>query len=250
MSDARIESERLFHNRRYGGEEDPRAHLDGLYLAVRRCNDLQEALVRRLGAGAAVLEFGCADGALALDALETARFAARFEGIDISDDAVAKANARAARMGLAGARFHAMNAEALDFPDASFDLVYGRGILHHLDLDRACGEIARVLRPGGRAVFTEPMGHNPLINLYRRMTPALRTPDEHPLLARDIALARRRFSRVEARFFGLATLASLPFRGTPLHGPAERATAALDRVLLSVPGLRLAAWFVLLDCTR
>src|SRR3546814_1101008 len=78
-----------------------------------------------------------------------------------------------------------MNAEAMTFPDDSFDLVFGSGIIHHLDIDRAFGEIARVLRPGGRAVFIEPLGLNPAIELYRRFTPSARTPDEHPLLRRD-----------------------------------------------------------------
>jgi hypothetical protein len=48
------------------------------------------------------------------------------------------------------------------------------------DLSLACSEIARVLRPGGPAIFVEPLGHNPLINAYRKRTPALRTVDEHP----------------------------------------------------------------------
>ena len=48
--------------------------------------------------------------------------------------------------------------EALDLPEASFDLVCGSGILHHLALERAYGEVARVLAPTGSAVFSEPLG--------------------------------------------------------------------------------------------
>lgn len=40
--------------------------------------------------------------------------------------------------------------EALPFPDASFDLVYGRQVLHHArNLPLLCAEMARVLKPGG-----------------------------------------------------------------------------------------------------
>lgn len=248
VPDARITRERDFHNGRFGAATDPRAHLDRLYLAARWGYDRQDEIVRRHAEGAAVLEYGCADGTLALEHLGVPQRAARFEGIDISDEAVAKAGERARRLGLADAAFRVMNAEALDYADGSFDLVYGRGILHHLDLDRAFAEIARVLRPGGLAVFTEPMGHNPLLNLYRRLTPALRTPDEHPLRMADLHAARRHFTGVEAQYFALATLAAVPFRNTRLLGPMERITTRLDRVLLTIPGFGRHAWHVLLCC--
>ena len=45
--------------------------------------------------------------------------------------------------------------ESLPFPDASFDLVYGRQVLHHArDLPTLCAEMARVLRPGGTFLAT------------------------------------------------------------------------------------------------
>jgi SAM-dependent methyltransferase len=55
----------------------------------------------------------------------------------------------------------ACDAEDLPFEDASFDLVFGHAVLHHLpDLDRAFGEFRRVLRPGGRLFFAgEPSRH-------------------------------------------------------------------------------------------
>src|SRR3546814_3139995 len=72
---------------------------------------------------------------------------------------------------------------------------------------------SRVLRPGGRAVFIEPLGLNPAIELYRRFTPSARTPDEHPLLRRDFRRFDAAFGSTSCRFYGLATLAAVPFRG-------------------------------------
>jgi len=47
---------------------------------------------------------------------------------------------------------------SLDFPDASFDLAWSQeAILHSGDRDKVCAEAARVLKPGGRFVFTDPM---------------------------------------------------------------------------------------------
>ncbi len=46
------------------------------------------------------------------------------------------------------------SSETLPFPAETFGLVFGRAVLHHLpNLEHACQEIARVLKPGGRAIF-------------------------------------------------------------------------------------------------
>ena len=42
-------------------------------------------------------------------------------------------------------------------PDASVDVVFGIAILHHLDLPQAAREVWRILKPGGRAIFQEPV---------------------------------------------------------------------------------------------
>ncbi|MGQ9464975.1 MAG: class I SAM-dependent methyltransferase, partial [bacterium] len=54
--------------------------------------------------------------------------------------------------------FNIMDAENLAYKSKAFDLVYGIGILHHLNLNKVIPEIRRVLKPGGKAIFREPMG--------------------------------------------------------------------------------------------
>ena len=72
---------------------------------------------------------------------------------DISPGMVRALNANAHRLGLTVSTARA-DAESLPFPEASFDLVLGHAVLHHLpDLQRAFGEFHRVLRPGGYVVF-------------------------------------------------------------------------------------------------
>jgi SAM-dependent methyltransferase len=60
------------------------------------------------------------------------------------------------------------DAEALPFDDASFDLVFGHAVLHHLpDLAQAFSEFRRVLRPGGVLFFAgEPSRHGDRIAAY------------------------------------------------------------------------------------
>jgi SAM-dependent methyltransferase len=73
---------------------------------------------------------------------------------DISPGMVTALDENVARLGLENVRAMRADAESLPFAEASFDLVIGHAVLHHLpDLDRAFAEFRRVLRPGGQIVF-------------------------------------------------------------------------------------------------
>jgi SAM-dependent methyltransferase len=161
---------------------------------------------------------------------------------------VAQAREEATLRGIENLTFDVMNAERMEFPAASFDLVCGFGILHHLDLEKSLREIARVLKPTGRAVFLEPLGHNPAINLFRRLTPSIRTPDEHPLRMSDLYHIKEHFGDVEATYLNLTTLAATPFIRLPGVASIQRGLAVLDKGLFSaIPALRRFAWNVVLD---
>jgi SAM-dependent methyltransferase len=72
---------------------------------------------------------------------------------DISPGMLSALSANARRLGL-DVKTVPAGAESLPFPDASFDLVLGHAILHHIpDLARAFEEFARVLAPGGTVLF-------------------------------------------------------------------------------------------------
>src|SRR5256714_12079058 len=99
--------------------------------------------------GLRVLEIGCG---LGTDGARFARAGASYTGVDLTEAAVSLARRRFELEGLPG-EFRVADAEALEFADESFDLVYSHGVLHHTpDAASAVGEIRRVLAPGGRAV--------------------------------------------------------------------------------------------------
>ncbi|MCB9942224.1 MAG: methyltransferase domain-containing protein [Geminicoccaceae bacterium] len=243
--DGRIERERDFHNERY--QNEVRGGVWKFYRAIDDCMDDHRQAVKEASRGRDVLEYGCGRGT---KSLELAPICKSIVGIDISDVAAGNANEEAARRGLGNAHFMAMNAEEMNFPDGSFDIVFGSAIIHHLDISRAYAEIARVLRPGGQAIFVEPLGHNLAINSFRNRTPALRTPDEHPLLRPDIELARQYFRDIDLKFYGLTNLASAFVHDTPLFRPALAALGAVDQILFTIPPLRWQAWYVLIRLSR
>lgn len=239
----RLERERAFHDDRFAHEHRQAA---GKYYAVDTGRTRYGDLVRAAaGPGCTVLEYGCGTGS---EAFALAAAGAETVGIDISGVGVSEATARARREGV-NARFIQMDAEDLASVDGAFDLVCGSGILHHLDLERAVVEIRRVLKPGGVAVFYEPLGTNPLISLYRRLTPLMRTPDEHPLVPADFDVMRQRFTAVEVEHHTLLALAGAVLRKLPrIGGPLVRALQRADRLLLD--HVRLAQRFAWVAVVR
>lgn len=154
--------------------------------------------------GKVVLDFGCGAGE---NAVILARRGARVHGIDISKSLIDLAKARMAVNGLAGrASFIVSSAHDLALPANSVDVVLGIAILHHLDLALVAREVRRVLRPGGRAIFQEPVRTSRAVRFVRSLIP-YKAPDispfERPLTDRELADFARDFSACRARPFML-----------------------------------------------
>lgn len=195
--------------------------------------------------GLHVLDYGCGSGGTTVQLLARG---ARVTGFDISATRLQEARRRAANEpGGASTGLLQCAAERLPFRDGTFDAVLGKQILHHLDLKIAVPEIARVLRPGGRAVFLEPLIHNPILEGYRRLTPHLRSPTERALSMRQIAWMGSCFRSYRHQEFILLSI--LPVLAVALarkRGALDgwlRRLQAVDRTLLAaVPALGRFYW--------
>jgi ubiquinone/menaquinone biosynthesis C-methylase UbiE len=100
--------------------------------------------------GLRVLEIGCG---LGTDGAQFAKAGADYTGVDLTEAAVELARKRFELFDLKGS-FRTADAENLDFPDDSFDLVYSHGVLHHTpNTEGAVREVHRVLKKNGRAVI-------------------------------------------------------------------------------------------------
>jgi ubiquinone/menaquinone biosynthesis C-methylase UbiE len=106
-------------------------------------------LLDRLEPGLDLLDVGCGPGTITLDL--AARVApGAVVGIDRAAEVIAQAEALRAERGADRVRFATGDVYALDFEDASFDVVHAHQVLQHLrDPVLALQELRRVLRPGG-----------------------------------------------------------------------------------------------------
>jgi len=241
--DVRLENERAFHDDRYRDEN--REAQDKYYEGLQESDSRFQAFVDRFQPGDRVLELGCGIDSLAFTLVDRG---IEVVGIDISPVAVEVAREEADHRDLTGLTFLEMNAEVLDFDADSFDGVIGTAVLHHLDVVCAYSEMARVLRPGGRAVFIEPLGHNPLINAYRNRTPENRTEFEHPLRCEDFSLAGRYFDDVHVEMFHLFAILSSPVAKRWWGRPVHRALSWVDRRLLQLSQrFRWHAWIAVAE---
>jgi SAM-dependent methyltransferase len=101
-------------------------------------------------AGKRLLEVGCGIGT---DLVRFARGGAVCTGIDLSQTAIDLARRNLSVNGVT-ADLQVGNGEALPFPDASFDVVYGHGVVQYTaDPAQLVRECHRVVRPGGRGIF-------------------------------------------------------------------------------------------------
>jgi ubiquinone/menaquinone biosynthesis C-methylase UbiE len=246
------------HDRERGFHDQLAAELKPDAMPRRDPDELERALLARTGslAGLRVLELGCGSGDLTLQLLDAG---ADLTALDLSPAMVARARTRVERfVPQASVDLVTGPAEDTGLPEDSFDVVVGKWILHHVDTARVAAEIARVLRPGGRAVFIENSGRNPVLALARRHVvgrwgiPRLGTLDEHPLVRADYDVFRASFASValfypDFHFLQLFDRQVLRYR----HPRISDLIARVDRLVYRrVPALRRYSFHVIVEFAR
>jgi ubiquinone/menaquinone biosynthesis C-methylase UbiE len=249
------QEEREFHDRYVTGEEGLRSVEGRFYSAEAESKETDIAL-RFLGdiRGKRLLFYG-SGGHFSL-IRKFVQLGSEVVAIDISPETVAGLIRAIEREGYQGrSTAIEMDCEALDFEDESFDIVFARSIVHHLDVEKSLKEIKRVLKPNGKLAVLEPLGTNPLINLYRRLTPNSRTSDEHPLVSADLKAFSEHFRESEFHYLYFLSILAYFYRMLDRN---ERRFAkvfsflnAVDSVFLKhIPPYRYLCWDVLLCCEK
>ena len=246
---ARLEREKEFHDRRFAGETQRQQKVGKFYQITKSVQTEHERILLNSSPEAKIIEYGCGTGSYAFKLAQNG--AELVTGIDISPVAIAKAQQEAISQDVTqNTSFEVMNAENLEFAPDSYDLICGSGILHHLDLNLAIDSIVKVLKPDGKAVFLEPLGHNVLIDLYRRLTPSIRSEDEHPLLDKDLAFLGQHFERVNIQYFYLTSLAASFIAGKPGFNTVLKSLELLDSALFKLPLIQKQAWIVSIELSK
>ena len=156
------------------------------------------------GKGASALDVGCGAGPFTW---LMAPLFSKLAGLDVKEKQIAEARATAKSKGL-DIDFRAGSAEAMPFPDDSFDAVVFSNSLHHIPgMDKALAEAARVVKPGGLVYAMEPVPAGTFFEATRLVndetairTEAWRALHRAPGLTPDIERlyrARRGFSSLE-----------------------------------------------------
>ena len=192
------EYERKFENLKVS-DDNVRAPQAKFYKLVRRDIALHQEFVARQIVGLRILEIGCSAGG---DALFYASKAASYDGIDISDHAIQVAQNK----GIKNANFVSGDAHSLPYDDGVFDCIIVNSLLHHLNLEKIVPEMKRVSVRDGILLFREPLGINPIFQMYRYFTPSARTPDERPFNLKDIRYLNENLEFLETSYFGFFTL--------------------------------------------
>ena len=200
--------------------------------------------------GRRVLDLGCGDGEFST---LLAAHGASVAALDISTDLLSLARPRTVNDG-----FSRMvtplcgSAHSIPVATASVDVVFGMAVLHHLDLALAAAEVHRVLKPGGRAIFKEPMRNSRVIAAVRSLIP-YRQPDispfERPLRWDEIRTFASRFASWRHKAFELPFVSLLRVAGAPKAW--QHASYGRDASMLRQwPSLRKYATVLVFEVTK
>lgn len=169
-----------------------------------------DKLIAEFIPGNDVLEIGCGRGYLCNQILD--KGARKVTGIDISAEMLKEAKK------LENDQLKFFEKDIHEGIDGTFDLIFGRAVLHHVDFESVLPKLYRDnLKPGGRMVFVEPLGENILLRLYWKFGTQYHTPDERPFMYRDIrwldkALPGFNFYPINYLTIPIGVLSSVIFR--------------------------------------
>ena len=199
--------------------------------------------------GKKILDYGAGDG---WNTICFAKGNGRVWAIDISAKGIDLIKKKAKANGVS----ELITAEVKDcyntgYPDNMFDIIYGGGILHHLDIESAGQELNRILKPSGVAVFREPIKETMIMDVIKkaalfllRKKPSQLSEGEAPFKTERVLLLKQFFEIINLRYFeGLSSI-NLLFRSNTIKNWFLRTDYQLMK---SIPALRKLGRTVIIE---
>ncbi|MCX6760352.1 MAG: class I SAM-dependent methyltransferase [Candidatus Nealsonbacteria bacterium] len=214
------------------------------YEVARTGYKFQENWLKGMCGRKRVLVLGCGEGA---ESFFFAKNKAIVYGIDIADGAIETAKKHARELGVSEkCNFLVMDAENLKFEDDYFDIITASGMIHHIDFSKVLPEMLRVIKKKGAVICIEPLKYNPIFQIYRKLTPHLRTKweAEHILGRKEIFMPLKYFKKVEPYFFYFFVFLATPFRKASFFKPLLSFLEKIDSFFLKIPIIKWLSWQV------
>ena len=160
-------------------------------------------------------------------------------------------------------------AENMPFMNEYFDFVFGGNVLHHVNIRKTSKELKRILKKGGKAIFVEPLGYNPIIQIYRVLAGDLRTRMEKPFMfgdIEDLGQGFRKKRHIEQQFF--TTLIFVWFFVVERLNPSKvrywkriideseryekgfKVLEKIDRIMLKLPLIKRLCWSTIIELVK
>ena len=231
--------EKKFHNEL---QSRPKGRFENIfYKALHNLSDDFFRNLKLICKNAEVLDYGCGTGGSIRKVSEFNP--KKITGIDISEVSIDKAKSSLDNLKVNSELF-VENCKKTKFEDSKFDIVYGTGILHHLQTLRVSMKFLDFKTRWKNVIYRART--NPIINIYRKLTPNSRSKDEHPLLNRDFEFMREKFSSIKIKYYGFLTLIFFPFYNNPEKSSFYNFLQNADQYLFKIGLFRKLAWSVLI----
>ena len=164
----------------------------------------EELLKNHVNSNTKVIDFCCGDG---IHSISLGYLSNHVIATDIAENSIEIAKLRAKALNINSIQFLTGDAEDIQCPDISFDVVTCVGSISYVELEKFTAEVLRILKPGGRFTALDAFNHNPIyrFNRYlhylkgnRTLSTLNRMPSE-----KTLEYLAGQFQSLEKHYFGI-----------------------------------------------